>query len=189
MQHALRAASSTQLLATGRSAITAVVSFVEEVGAGMMDAARLRAWIEEHLVTAHRMRRPAAVFEPDVGVVVLFSGVTPDPVKLAALLRAARERVVDLARGLVGHPVDDRFVNAAIFGGRVRRDACGEWVACPRPAGALSEIVASLLAADVLQRRDVYEQRLRVCDVCGRIGLDATSPAARGTCFEHPLPA
>ena len=94
-----------------------------------------------------------------------------------------RWRVIVTLRGLLASPADDRFLQAAIFAGRVRRPQ-SEWLAEPRDTDALSDIVLSLFAIDVLSHREFHEQNLCVCDVCGRISYNPKATSRAG-CADH----
>lgn len=166
--------------------------FVERVATGNFGPIELGDWIDEHLVSVGRMPRPLRVFQPGVGAFHLEPPIdpasAPPQVDLEQLLGAVRARVVAAIRGLIGAPPDDRFLAAAIYNGRVERVKVSEkmaWVARPRVDDALGDIVLSLFAADILSNREVYEQRLCVCEMCGRISFWEGTTVPRWGCAEH----
>lgn len=124
---------------------------------------------------------PASVGEPFAGALLL--GTSAAATGLPQLLVAAREVVVKTLRGFLA--ADDRFLQAAIFAGRVRRDpSASSWVARPREADALSDIVLSLFAADILAHREFHDQALCVCEMCGRVSFNPRVTTRVG-CIEH----
>ena len=92
-------------------------------------------------------------------------------------------RVVVTLRGLLASPSDDRFLQAALFAGRIKRDK-GEWQARPAETERLSDIVLSLFVVDILSHRDFHEKNLCVCDVCGRLSFDRAQFSRFG-CIDH----
>jgi hypothetical protein len=103
------------------------------------------------------------------------------------VLDLARTRAVVALRGLLARPVDDRFLAAAIFTGRVRRRMIAgqnRWVARPEPTAPLSAIVLSLFAVDILTNRELYDRELCVCDTCGRMSF-SLDPTMRRACSDH----
>src|SRR6185369_15612088 len=78
---------------------------------------------------------------------------------LPKLLAMTSLKTVFTLRGLLASPMDDRFVQAAIFSNRVQR-LKGTWLARPPMTAFLSDIVLSLFVVDVLSQRDFYEQNL-----------------------------
>jgi hypothetical protein len=95
----------------------------------------------------------------------------------------ARWQVILAMRGLLSAPADDRFLNAAIFAGRVVRDQ-GNWRVEVRDGDVLSDIVLALFVADVLGNREFHEEKLCVCDVCGRLSYSPTLTTRAG-CPDH----
>jgi hypothetical protein len=170
-------------------ALLAGVAFVEGV-AGGWNLPEVRTWIDEHLVEPRWMPRPQTISERPVGVIVLDGGGrdgAADTTRVRNALGAARARVVSSLRGFLSSPCDDRFLHAALFRGRVQRIATesgAEWMPKPDVNDALSDIVLSLFAADMLMRRELYERSLCVCDLCGRVSFDRDQTSARG-CPEH----
>jgi hypothetical protein len=86
-------------------------------------------------------------------------------------------------RGLLSKPCDDRFLHAAIFSGRVRRDQA-RWILGARDGDALHDVVLGLFAVDVLSHREFHQQNLCVCDTCGRISYNPAATTRAG-CAEH----
>jgi hypothetical protein len=171
-----------------RLALLAGLSFVEGAtsGWGQED---LTGWFRAHATALGRESPPVSVTDATMGAIALQPGVKLTCDKharvddLPKLLSMSRWRVILTLRGLLTKPCDDRFLQAAIFAGRVARTG-GAWRAGPRDTDSLSDVVLSLFAVDVLGHRDFYEQSLCVCDVCGRVSF---SPEAttRGGCGDH----
>ena len=165
--------------------------FVERIATRTFGPLELVEWIDEHLVSLGRMPRPLGVRQPGVGTFLLeppADAAAAPQCDLDQLLGAVRTKVVAAIRGLISTPADDRFLAAAIFNGRVERIRVGEkmaWVARPSVDDALSDIVLSLFAAAILTNREVYEQRLCVCEVCGRISFWEGHIVPRWGCAEH----
>lgn len=169
-----------------RSELVAVLDVVEGVAAGTFDRDALVRWIDVHIVAAGRGDRPPLVLERGVGAVALDR---PGAIGAHArrMAEAARGRVVAAARGFISERHDDTFVAAAIYAGRVRRVRVGDrrlWVARPLLGDTLSEMLLTLLVADLLPRRELYEATLCVCDECGRLSF-SHDRAARHGCFAH----
>lgn len=146
----------------------------------------LQDWFVDHLVTPGLMKRPQIVREPGAPPVTMDPRVDGGS-HLEELITKARVRVVAALRGLVAPIADDRFLNAAIYGGRVRRAAVGGrpvWLASPRELDFLGDVVLSLLAADILLDREFYRAHLCICEVCGRVSFKE-APDGRGLCSEH----
>lgn len=170
-----------------RPALAAGLSFMEMSAAESLRLVDLVAWIDDHLVEPGLMPMPRAVQEPAVGSV----SITTQPAeawtmsidgRVTRIVHAARERVAAAMLGLVAQPVDDRFLNANIFAGRVHRattDRGTGWQ--PKLTGneRLGDIVLALFAADVLGHREDYERGLAICEECGRMCFGPT--AAMGT--------
>jgi hypothetical protein len=146
----------------------------------------LEEWFAMYLVEPGFMKRPRCVREPGTAPVPLDSRV--DAVaSLGDVLSSARLRVIAAVRGLLAPVADDRFLNAAIFGGRVRRAVVAGspvWVPSPRETDFLGEIVLSLFAADILPDRDFYRAHLCFCDVCDQLAFNGRRPAA-SLCARH----
>jgi hypothetical protein len=171
-----------------RRALLAGVTFLEITESGQLDVPGLDAWFEEHIVSPGFMPRLTVVLEPPAGTVSLRPGVgavTRAAADLPRVLSTARLRVVDALRGLISTPSDDRFLRAAIFLGRVRREE-GHWVAKPEPTAPLSGIVLSMFAVSVLSERAFYDRQLCVCDTCGRVSFDGTPGMRRGCSMHGP---
>jgi hypothetical protein len=149
----------------------------------------LADWFEQHVVAAGCTPRLSILLEPPAGSIALRasgparSRAEDDLPRIAATSRA---RVVAALRGLISAPPDDRFLRAAIFLGRVRRQE-SHWVARPEPTAPLSGIVLSLFAVAILSERVFYDRHLCVCDSCGRVSFDG-SPAMRRSCPAHAAP-
>jgi hypothetical protein len=169
-----------------RQALLGAVTFLDITENGRLEVAGLAEWFDEHLVTKGCMPRLSVVLEPPAGSVALRPGVgaiARTAADLPRVLTTSRMRVVEALRGLIGSPSDDRFLRAAIFLGRVRRED-GRWVARPEPTAPLSGIVLSLFAVAILSERAYYDRQLCVCDTCGRVSFDA-QPGMRRMCLAH----
>jgi len=174
-----------------RSGLVAAVTFIEDAATATMTLRDLRGWFDKHVVPSGVMARPVMVTEPAAGSIPLnpsgaMMGLAEQSIQ--HLVLTARGRVVAALRGLLAQPVDDRFLAAAIFAGRVRRRRVintSQWVAHPEPTAPLSAIVLSLMTVDILTHREEYDHQLCVCDVCGRVSFQ-DRPVSRRNCSEHP---
>lgn len=172
-----------------RLALLAGLTFVEGATSGW-GARDLTEWFTMYGAVMGKKGTPPAVTDAVVGTISLVPGarVAGDKVarleELPKLLAMSRWRVVVTLRGLISQPCDDRFLQAAIFAERVRRNS-SRWVAQPRDNDLLSDIVLSLFAVDILTQRSFYEQNMCVCDVCGRISFNPGSTSRSG-CSDHP---
>ncbi|MDC3955892.1 hypothetical protein [Polyangium jinanense] len=171
--------------------LAAALSFLEGVASRRMCREELRSWIDRNLVHTGYMARPWRIQEPLFGALPAdkhcsaFLPEIPPTDETAAILVRTRARVVGYLRGLLQSPVDDRFLSAAIFAGRVRRVVVGDsmqWVPRPRSHDILSDIVMSLFVSDILGQREFYAQNLCICDTCGRVRFDP-EPPQRDKCF------
>jgi hypothetical protein len=173
---------------TNRDGLAAALAFLEGSASPGWRVDDLRVWFRRHLVVPGCMTTPLLVTEPCAGTIA-FHGATPPNCLLRLILVAARSRVLTAMRGLTAAPVDDRFLAATIFAGRVSRQSVqgtARWVARPEPTAPLSAIVLSLFAVDVLSHRETYDELFGVCDTCDRIGFHR---GMRRTCVEHAMPA
>jgi hypothetical protein len=168
------------------------LSFVERVGSKRLGRDTIEIWIEQNLVSPGYVTRPLRIHEPLFGALATDKGCspflpeTPPTDEMSALLVRARARVIGHLRGLLRTPAEDRFLTAAIFGGRVRRAAVGHtmgWLPRPRSHDALSDIITSLFVSDILGRREFYMENLCICSLCGRVRFDAAVATERDRCF------
>ena len=106
---------------------------------------------------------------------------------LGRLLETARSRVVSTLGGMLGASLDDRFVSAAIYAGRVRRARgdSGEtgWEPFVTEGEPVSTWVLALFAVDALSGREDYDRHLHVCEVCGSVAFGLGGNRRR--CGEH----
>lgn len=183
-----------------RWALAAGIAFLEGAVAPNWGISGLRAWFQDQLVAPGYMGPPGSVHEPSVGTVTLWSrsaGAAVANIGPAALLSHSRQQVLAALRGFLGIPLDDRFVKAALFSGRVQRAsfrpaAPGEsqrtmtarWVPRPDPTAPLHLLVLSLFAVDALTHRESWERGLCVCDVCGRVEMQEGADRRRA-CGAH----
>jgi hypothetical protein len=169
-----------------RRALLAGITFLDLTGSADLTVHRLSDWFEQHVVANGVMPRLSVLLEPPAGSVALrATGVALEHanVDLPRLASTARARVLAALRGLIGSPSDDRFLRAAIFCNRVRRDD-GRWIARPEPTAPLSGIVLSLFAVAILPERALFDHMLCVCDTCGAVAFDPT-PGMRRLCGVH----
>lgn len=100
-----------------------------------------------------------------------------DPIYLPyarRLVEVARGRVVSALSGFLRSPLDDRFVSAAIYAGRVRRVRAGDavtWQPSLREGEPVSHWVLALFAVDALGAREDYDQKLSLCESCGAVSF------------------
>jgi hypothetical protein len=167
-------------------ALLAGMTFLEATESGRLDLEGLADWFDEHVVAPGCMPRLSVVLEPPVGTVALRPGLgalARANADLPRIVATARLRVVDALRGFIGAPSDDRFLRAAIFLGRVRRQD-SHWVARPEPTAPLSGVVLSLFAVAILSERSFFDRQLCVCDTCGLVSFDAAA-GRRRACAAH----
>jgi hypothetical protein len=136
------------------------------------------AWCDDYLVKpGYMLRCPTRVYESGVGTVYLGSSMAHHPGQDAILrniLVAVRQKVSAILRGLLDVPPDERFLTFLVATGRVYSTEIKRqhvWRIRARPDDRLRDIVMSLFASDILTNRHVYDQRLSVCNECGRISF------------------
>jgi hypothetical protein len=161
-------------------------------GVAFMDGAsrhwtqgELFLWLDDFVVQPGWMRMPRALREPGTYPVELDARV-----RLAhgfeALTLKARARVGAALSGYLAPVPDERFLHAAIYGGRVRRgliDGRPAWVPSPRETDFLSDVVLSLFAVDLLQNGDRYRPHMGVCATCSRISFTADGHTVGRRCM------
>lgn len=163
-----------------RAGLLAGLGFLEAVAQSSCEQ-NLALWLNTVTERFGWRELPASVGEPGAGAVLLQTSAAVDGVP--QLVIVARDVVVKALRGFLAG--DDRFLQSALFAGRVRRDAgASDWVARPREADALSDIVLSLFAADILAFREFHDQALCVCEICGRASFNPKITTRLG-CIEH----
>ena len=175
-----------------RPALAAGVAFMDGGRDGAFGHEELLSWIEQFLVAPGLMPMPDSVQEPGVGTITLEDApnsawAASREVRAGRIASTARVRVAVHLAGLIASPVDDRFLSAAIFGGRVQRvpgDGGASWRAQPIAEERLSDIVLSLFAADALGHREDYARELCVCEVCGRVRFTRDA-VIRSRCAHH----
>ena len=183
--------------ASMRFLLGAGLSFMEGARDESFQVASLRSWMQRCLIGPGLMVMPTMVQEVGVGAASLDEASTSGRVTSSSALRVGRIIAASRARcaaqlgGLVARPPDDRFLSAAIFGGRVQR-ASGQrgpmWQPTPQPTDRLSDIVLSLFAADILSNREEYDAHLCVCDTCGAVCFTQHDRDLRDRCDEHTGP-
>ena len=163
-----------------RAGLLGGLGFLEAVAQSSCEQ-NLALWLTTVLERFDWRVLPGSVGEPGAGAVLLHTSAATAGVP--QLVTVARGVVVQALRGFLAG--DDRFLQSALFAGRVRRDAgASDWVARPREADALSDIVLSLFAADILAFREFHDQALCVCEVCGRASFNPKITTRLG-CIEH----
>jgi hypothetical protein len=170
----------------GRTELLAGLTFIE--GASGWSASDVCDWFTTYALELRRESPPASVMDAVVGTAPLSLSGPPTsrptrPDQLSRLLAMTRWQVILTLRGLLVTPADDRFLHAAIFSNRVRRDG-GAWRLEAGDGHALSDVVLSLFAVDVLTHREFHEQNLCVCDVCGRVSYNPRATTRAG-CTDH----
>jgi hypothetical protein len=160
-----------------RGELMAALAFVES--AASWSAADVARWFATHAELLGRDKPPATLLSSGAGEPP--RSVRPE--HLPRQLAMVRWQVILTLRGLLSRPVDDRFLNAAIFSERVRRHQ-GVWRVEARAGDNLADVVLALFTVDVLTHRDFHDQRLCVCDVCGRISYNP-AVTTRAGCPDH----
>jgi hypothetical protein len=144
----------------------------------------LVGWFDEHLVSPERMKRPRAFHEH--GVPPVPAPPRADPrASVERITRTARERVLVALGGLHSPIQDGHFLQAAIHARRMRRAQVKgrqRWIATPRETDALSDIVLSLFAADILFEPTFYREHLCICQNCARVSIASRDAAAARLC-------
>lgn len=187
MIHTLPAIPGISDGVTDRGALLAGLTFMEGSAAGWA-LPELYDWFEDYASMLGRAAPPSVVSDVVLGFfplqrTIAFGVGDPD---MSELLTTTHRRVALSLRGLITQPSDDRFLQAAIFAGRVRRERRGKvsvWAAFAHDTDHLSDIVLSLFVVDVLAYREFYEQNLCVCDVCDRVSFNPSHP--RAGCADH----
>lgn len=162
---------------------------------------QLVTWTDQCLIRPRRLmtRQPfprVVIREPHLGALSFgMPGMNDAPsgylshARAPDLVKLARQKVVDALEPMIRPNPDDAFVRAALFDGRVTRDRRWDgqngWTVMLTEKHALSEQVLALLAADLLEHREDYEQNLVFCATCGRIDFWPDRQSRRG-CSEHP---
>lgn len=175
----------------------AAVDFVEGVRRGWTPDDFL-LWCRRRLLLRGVVRLADGVsgriqlFEPGVERVTIPTSPSHhlDPMfaaPLGRLLETARGRVVTTLGGMLGAPLDDRFVSAAIYAGRVRRargdSGASGWEPNMTEGEPLSTWVLALFAVDALSGREDYDRHLHVCETCGSVAFGLGG--SRRRCAEH----
>jgi hypothetical protein len=179
----LQAAGSRVRVRPALAAGLAFLDVEQPFGAG-----ELVVWLEDFLAKPGLMPMPTTVYEHGAGGVPIrerpaSSWSQAFEVQLAGIVAAARMRVSRSLGGLIAIPADDRFLAAAIYAHRVERRA-GGWAVSLKGTERLSDMVLSLLAADILAHREEYDAKLGVCAMCGRFWLAQTA-STRTRCPKH----
>lgn len=177
-----------------RPAFSAAIAFMRLAAREEIAIGALQTWIRDRLVDPGLMPMPSGLYEPAVGTVTFHEAgadawAAARQARASRIAVAARLRVSGALFGLMHVPPDDRFLSAAIYGGRVGRvsvDRDSGWRPSLVGNERLSDIVLALFAADVLQHREEYDQQLCVCEICGHLSFDREAEC-RTRCVEHPI--
>ena len=171
-----------------------------EAALDFMDGTRL-GWRASHLATWCKALRDAGQLTPwdhTTGRLLVTEGNVRQELALSssvamldlpstkALLTTARERVLTGLGTLLTTPPDDRFVRAAVYAGRARRtskNGVATWVPVLREGELLSQWVLALFAVDALAHREVYDELLGICELCGSVSLRVATQRRR--CPQH----
>ncbi|MFO0617729.1 MAG: hypothetical protein U0414_34360 [Polyangiaceae bacterium] len=105
--------------------------------------------------------------------------------ELRAILTEARGRVASELGAWIADPRADALLRRLMDEGALRQRSSGAWSPRVSARPRLSDLVLSLFAADIGDRRALYESKLCVCKVCGRVSFDP-SVGERTGCVEHP---
>lgn len=179
-------------ITSARPLLTAAKAFLDATHEGAWTNRGLHEWFDRYLVSAGWMPLPIAVHEPGAGTIPLHgAGAEAPNAHLLELLTTTRGVVVTTLRGLLDAPVDDRFLAAVIYAGRVRRRRLPggtEWTPNPEPSAPLSAVVLSIFTADILAHREFYEQQLTICDLCARVDFEEGAAERRRRCAAHAHP-
>jgi len=172
--------------------VQAGLSFLDYVTTKRLRRDNLEIWLDQNLISSGFLAGPPRIHEPIFGALPTDKGCSPflpespPDDEVSALLVRARARIIGHLQGLLQIPAEDRFITAAIFSRRVRRVANGPtmcWLPFPKTDDCLSEIITTLFVADILGRREFYEQNLCICRLCGRVRFDNTVGIDRHRCF------
>lgn len=161
----------------------------------------LVAWTERALVRPGRLMTrypfPRLFFhEPEIGVLsygfphaaALPANFLPQS-QTAELVAWAQRKVASALEGMLLPSPDDRFVQAALYDGRVcrrsTRDGQRQWEVMLTDKMPLSSQVLALFAADLLDHRADYERNLVICGTCEQVTFWPERISRRG-CPEHP---
>jgi hypothetical protein len=155
-------------------------------------AAALLTWFDAHVVPLGCMSRPTHVVETLYAPVPLpnayehgAAGTAHDAAVLQEIVTRAKERVVRTLCAFVSEERDERFLKEAVVSGKVRSSASGlGWETHLEQDDPLSEILLSLLAADVLGNREFHEHCLCVCKTCYLVSFQPLVTGRTG-CREH----
>jgi hypothetical protein len=175
-----------------RRALLGALFLLEASTTWSMTVSDLVVWFDEYLVIPGFMRRPARVYEHGTLHVYLERSVIrpSQEVTLRNMLNVTRKEVCAVLEGFVEVPHDDRFLTFFVATTRVSMSQSGiksYWRPQPRHTDRLSDIVLSLLAADILSNRRLYEDRLSVCNECGRLSF-RQNQAQNQICPKHGRP-
>ena len=173
----------------------AALAFVEGTR-GAWRASDLVAWCRTHLLEpgyltlwnagSGRLLITEGAARLEVPIEAGGSELSLDVPSTKWMLATARDRVIAGLGQLLTIPADDRFVRAAVYTGRVRRVSDGRassWRPVLGEGELLSYWVLALFAADALAHREVYDELLGICEVCGAVSLRVSSQRRR--CPQH----
>jgi hypothetical protein len=160
-----------------RQALIGALELLECATSNSMKVQDFISWCDEYLVKPGYMNRPTRAFESGVGTIYLATSMVKhqgQDATLRRILTAVRKKVAAILCGLLNDPPDERFLTFLLTTGRVYNIELKHqrvWRIRGRPDDRLRDIVMSLFAADILTNRRIYDQRLSVCNECGRISF------------------
>lgn len=160
-----------------RQALIGALELLECAANNSMNVLDFISWFDEYLVKPGYMSRPTRAFECGVGTVYLGTSMAKyqgQDATLHRILVAVRQKVSAILSGLLCDPPDERFLTFLLATGRVYNIELKHqrvWRVRGRPDDRLRDIVMSLFASDILANRRIYDQRLSVCNECGRISF------------------
>jgi hypothetical protein len=182
--HAL-SASAIPLDVPSRINLFTALMFID---APPTNAPALLAWFSAYPVLPGDMLRPTQVTETLCSAVALDPEAEPttgSPARVEALVATAHARVLRALSELIAPERNDRFISSLVAAGRVRHNAALQtWEAHPDERDPLSDIVLTLLAADILSNRAFYDAYLCVCKTCFQVSFEPTRTGRTG-CVEH----
>ena len=163
------------------SSLIAAVAFldgVSRIGTGQA----LSAWLARDVVVWGWAEPRHTVVEAGHPPFELWTPSDEEP--LRALLREAAASVVRGLRSLREATGNEPLALALIERASVRRAANRRWEPFVSADKPLSELVLSLIVADMLERPGIYRERLAICKRCDRVSFQPTVTGRDG-CLDH----
>lgn len=161
----------------------------------------LVAWLDLYMIRPGRLRLRdpfpiMTITETGVGTLVYgprgaktVSGPLVPQADAGRLVRTARQKVAGTLGAFLAPTPDDRFVQSALYEGRVTRmPGRGRglgWGVMVWENVSLSDQVLALFVGDLLTHREDYDNDLVVCEVCGTVEFWPSRCTPQG-CRAHP---